>query len=238
MIPLVSAPTILLHQWLISPFCAKVRKALTAKGLAFETRDYNGILALGAKRLSKAGKLPVLDYTAADGTHERVQDSALILRFIEDRHPTPALWPAAPRDRALAHVLEDWADEALFWFEAYYRLCDPVASKKAGVLLGEGRPGWEAFVIRKAGELTYRRKLQALGLTNFSAPELEAMCREHLEAIDDLLGEGREWLVGETQSIADVAVAAQLGEFVRTSRFADELRGRARVMDWLARNPG
>ena len=179
MIPRVSAPSLLLHQWLISPFCAKVRKALTGKGLAFE-------------------------------------ESAQSLRFIEERHPTPALWPAAPRDRALAHVLEDWADEALFWFEAYYRLCDPVASKKAGVLLGEGRPGWEAFVIRKAGELTYRRKLGALGLTNFSASELEAMCREHLEAVDDLLGEGREWLVGETQSIADVLTAPEPPRRART----------------------
>ena len=65
--PRMSPPTIVLHQWLISPFCAKVRKALVAKGLAFEVRDYNGLLAAKAKRLSKAGKLPVLDYTHANG---------------------------------------------------------------------------------------------------------------------------------------------------------------------------
>lgn len=233
----MSAPTIVLHQWLISPFCAKVRKALVAKQLAFEVRDYNGLLAIQAKRLSKAGKLPVLDYTGADGHTQRLQDSAVIVRFLERTHPEPSLWPTEARDRHLAHLLEDWADEALFWLEAYFRLLDPVASRKSGEYLAQGRPGWERIVIQTAGKLTYKRKLNALGLARLDLSQLEAMVREHLDAVEGLL-DGRAWLVGDRQSIADVAIAAQLGEFLRTSRFADEIRGRKPLLDWLERNPG
>jgi glutathione S-transferase len=231
------APSIILHQWLISPFCAKVRKALVAKDLAFDTVEYNGLRALEAKRLSAAGKLPVLDYTPAEGETRRVQDSTRIIELLEREHPAPSLWPEQPRDRHLAHLIEDWADEALFWLEAWFRLMDPAASRKAGEHLAAGRPGWERVIIQKAGELTYKRKLDALGLTKLDESELVAMVRGHLDAVEGLL-EGREWLVGERQSIADIAVAAQLGEFVRTSRFADEIRGRAQLWEWLERNPG
>ena len=234
----MSAPTIVLHQWLISPYCGKVRKALHAKGLAFEVREYPGLQALAARRLSKARKLPVLDYTGPSGELERIQDSARILRFLEERHPEPSLWPSDPRERGLAHLLEDWADEALFWLEAYFRLADPVASKKAGALLGAGRPAWEGFILRKAGEMTYRQRFKAVGLLNFSEAELEGMVCEHLDAIAGMLADDRQWLVGDRQSIADIALAAQLGEFARTSRLADAIEARPQLADWLARNPG
>ena len=211
---------------------------LELKGLAYEVREYNGLLAAKAKRLSKAGKLPVLDYVPPGAKKsQRIQDSSLILEFLERRHPEPSLWPSDPRERALAHVLEDWADESLFWFEAYFRLCDPVAGDKAQPLLGAGRPAWEGWVVRKAGELTYKRKLAAVGLSNFDEDQLVTMIRGHFDAIEELV-RGREWVVGDRQSIADIALAAQLGEFVRTSRFADELRGREALWSWLERNPG
>jgi len=81
-------PRIVLHQWEISPFCGKVRKMLAHKNLAYETVEYGGLLASGAARLSRVGKLPVLDY---DGT--RIQDSTEIAAFIERHHPDPPLFP-------------------------------------------------------------------------------------------------------------------------------------------------
>lgn len=227
-------PRIVLHQWLISPFCAKVRLALAAKGLAYETEEYNGLLAAKAKRLTRAGKLPVLDYTDASGQRTRVQDSSAIIAALERLHPEPSLYPEDPRERGLAHVIEDWADESLFWFEAYFRLLDPVASRKAAAYLGAGRPGWEGTILRRAGELTYKRRLAVLGLGSRSERELVEGAREHFEAIAGMLA-GREWLVGDRLSIADIAVAAQVGEFVRTSRFADELEGHADIGPWLTR---
>jgi glutathione S-transferase len=224
-------PRIVLHQWLISPFCAKVRKALVAKRLDFEVVEYNGLRAAKAKRLG-VGLLPVLDY---DG--ERLHDSSTIVRFLDQRHPDPPLWPDDPRERALAELLEDWSDEALFWCEAYFRLCDPVAARKTAALLTEGRPRYEAPVMQFVSERLFRRKLRAQGLGRLDEAAIVEITRSHFDRIEALLGD-RDWLVGERQSIADLAIAGQLGEFVRTSRFADELRSRERLWAWLERNPG
>lgn len=224
-------PRIVLHQWLISPFCGKVRKALVAKQLEFEIVEYPGLLAAKAKRMG-VGLLPVLDY---DG--ERIHDSSVILRYLEQRHPDPPLWPVDPRDRALAELLEDWSDEALFWYEGYFRLCDPVALRKTAALLTEGRPSYERPLMQFAARKVFERKLRAQGLGRLDEATLVATTRSHFDRIETLLGD-RDWLIGERQSIADLAIAAQLGEFVRTSRFADELRARTKLWAWLDRNPG
>jgi glutathione S-transferase len=79
---------VVLHQWLISPFCSKVRRVLELKDVGFRTIEYNGMRAPLTLRLSKAGKLPVLEW---DG--ERVQDSSDIIAFIESRKPEPRVYP-------------------------------------------------------------------------------------------------------------------------------------------------
>jgi glutathione S-transferase len=224
-------PRIVLHQWLISPYCGKVRKALVSKQLEFEVVEYPGLLAAKAKRMG-VGLLPVLDY---DG--ERIHDSSTILRWLEQRHPDPPLWPDDPRDRALAELLEDWSDEALFWCEAYFRLCDPVAARKAAALLTVGRPRWETPVMEVVSKRVFERKLRAQGLGRLDEATIVAITRSHFDRIETLLRD-QDWLVGGRQSIADLAIAAQLDEFVRTSRFADELRSRERLRAWLERNPG
>jgi glutathione S-transferase len=91
------ASSIVLHQWEISPFCQKVARALRFKGLSYETVNYNGLLAAKVGRLSKVGKLPVLDI---DG--KRIQDSTRIARYLDGHQPKPALYPADPQQRALA----------------------------------------------------------------------------------------------------------------------------------------
>lgn len=234
----MSAPTIVLHQWFMSPFCGKVRKALIAKQLEFEIREYPGLAAAKAKRLRGGiGKLPVLDYTDAQGHSQRIHDSSAILRFLDQRHPEPPLIPKHPRDRAIAHFIEDWADESLFWFEAWFRLRDPAARTKMRDVFAQGTSPLEGFILHAVARISFHQKLRAQGLGHFDEAQITAMLYEHLDRLEDLLGD-RAWLVGEHQSIADIAVAAQLHEFVRTSRVADELRRRERLWAWLERNPG
>ena len=90
-------PKILLHQWDMSPFCNKTRRCLAFKGLNYEVKDYNGLLARKAAALSPVGKLPVLDY---DG--ERIQDSGRIAEFLERKHPAKPLFPQDPQQLAAA----------------------------------------------------------------------------------------------------------------------------------------
>ena len=224
-------PAIVLHQWLISPFCGKVRRILEHKGLAYDVVDYNGFLARKASKLSSAGKLPVLDY---DG--ERLQDSSDIAAFLEAKHPEPAIYPQDPVDRARAAIWEDWADESLYWFEVYLRFMVPSAREQAVALLSAGRPALERMLLGRAVKGMYTRKLEIQGLGRMSQERVEHKLLGHVDTLETLLG-ASQWLVGDARSIADIAVASQLHEIMRTSHLAPELAKRSRVTEWLSRVP-
>lgn len=221
---------IVLHQWEISPFCGKVRKVLEAKGLAYDKVDYNGLRALRVKRLSRLGKLPVLEH----GT-ETIADSSAIARFLEDRYPTPRLIPPDARERHLCHFLEDWADEVLHWFEVYLRVYDPEAAREVAELSTQGRPAWERPIMQAGFQLRYIPRLRAQGIDRNERAEVEATFVAHLDHLEGLL-EDRTWLVSESRCLADIAVAAQLDEIERTSPFRREIRYRKRLSAWLDRN--
>lgn len=81
----------------------RVRLALAHKGLEVEHAsvpydDRTEILRVSGQEL-----VPVLE---VDGLV--LSDSPAILRFLEERHPEPALWPREPAARAEADVFVDW----------------------------------------------------------------------------------------------------------------------------------
>lgn len=223
-------PRIVLHQWEISPYCHKVRLLLKHKGLAFDVIEYSGLKALGVGRLSSAGKLPVLAY---DG--EMIQDSSAIARFLEQRHPEPALFPADPREAHLAHLLEDWADESLYWYEVYFRAMYPEALRQAFEIVQRGRPAWELPVMLKAAGLALRHKVREQGLGKYDRETVTAQFLAHLAHLDGILAQ-QAWLAGGTRiSIADIATAAQLAEVRRTSHLAARYGEFPALSAWLER---
>jgi glutathione S-transferase len=220
-------PEIVLHQWEISPFCGKVRRILEHKQLAFQVVNYNGLRARKAAKLTKTGKLPVMDY---DG--ERVQDSSDIAAFLEAKHPAPAIFPRDQVLRAQAHFWEDWADESLYWFEVYLRFGYDAARKTSVALLATGRPGYERALLGTVVRGMYRKKLAAQGLGKLGDARVEEKFLEHVDALEALLAT-KPWLVGDERTIADIAVQSQLAEIARTSHLAPELAKRTHVTAWL-----
>ncbi len=223
-------PKIILHQWKVSPFCNKVRRILNYKQLNYSIVNYNGLLAMGATRLSSVGKLPVIEY---DG--EKIQDSSDIAEFLEARHPQPPLYPKDSKGLAQAYFWEDWADESLYWFEVYLRFRYPDALKAATSLLCEGRPKYEQAIFAPVARYTYERQINAQGIGRMSRDRVERKLFAHLEGIDAILSE-QDWLVGNHQTIADIAVAAQLEEIVRTSPLKQRILSYPHLRSWLERN--
>jgi glutathione S-transferase len=222
---------IVLHQWEMSPFCNKIRRSLRFKGLEFEVMNYNGLKATGAAKLSRAGTLPVLDY---DG--ERVADSVNIARFLDRKQPTPALYPTDPEELAHARFWEDWAGESLHFYEIYYRMLDPEALERALDLICAGRPGYERALLKVAFKRRFPKRLDWQGLGRFSKEEIHQKFVEHLDGLEAIVGK-RRFLAGAAPTIADISVAAQLDEIVRTSSIKDVIVGRATLRDWMARVP-
>jgi glutathione S-transferase len=224
-------PKILLHQWEMSPFCNKVRRCLRHKGLAFEVLDYNGLKAREAPKLSGPGTLPVLDYDV-----ERVVDSVAIARFLDRMHPEARLYPTDPEELARARFWEDWAGASLHYFEIYYRMLDPEALEKALDLISSGRPRFERSLLKVVFKRRFPKKLHSQGLGRFPREEVEAKFNEHLDGLELLLAK-KDFLVGGGPTIADISVAAQLDEMIRTSKIRDTILTRTKVRDWMARLP-
>ena len=105
----------ILYSGPMSLFTGKVRIALDEKGLGYELVSvpfsragyepkHPKVVELNPKR-----QVPVL----VDGALA-IYDSTIILEYLEDRHPTPPLYPRAPEAKARCRVLEAAADEILF----------------------------------------------------------------------------------------------------------------------------
>jgi glutathione S-transferase len=216
----------------MSPFCNKTRRCLAHKGLAFQTRNYNGLEARNASKLSAVGTLPVLDY---DGT--RVVDSGAIAAFLDERHVESPLYPKDRPELAMARFWEDWAAQSLYFFEIHVRMLDPTSLEKALDLICAGRPAFERSILKVVFRRRYPKKLAAQGLGRLPVEEVDRRFKTHLEDLEAILGT-REWLVGAAPTIADISVVAQLDEIVRTSRYAPMIRNMPRVWAWMNRTPG
>src|SRR5437867_3892364 len=90
---------VVLYEHPLSPYVHKVKIALTEKGVPFEPRlpDF-----VGGQDAAFAGASPRLEVPALVDGDTTVFDSTIILEYIEDRWPTPALLPATPAARARA----------------------------------------------------------------------------------------------------------------------------------------
>jgi glutathione S-transferase len=95
----------------VSMFSAKVRIALYEKGIAHEIQPVRWTPATGwikpdeLPRLNPKSQIPVL----IDGDAV-VYDSTIILEYLEERFPKPALFPVDLAQRARCRMLEDLGD--------------------------------------------------------------------------------------------------------------------------------
>ncbi|MGM1004894.1 glutathione S-transferase family protein [Acinetobacter haemolyticus] len=218
-----------LHQWEISPFCQKVARMLKFKGIEFETINYNGVLGAKVPMLSKVGKVPVLDIN-----EQRIQDSTRIARYLDDTYPDfPRLYPLDPIQKAYAELWEDWADELLYFYEIHFRVSDADALDHAVAISAQGRPKHEVILMKPLlkSALSFQLKMQGTG--RMAKADIEAEFIRHLERIELVLS-ATGWLVGEQKTVADIAVASQLLEIVRTSKvWGAKINSYSNISAWI-----
>ena len=222
------ADTIILHQWEASPFCNKVRKMLAHKGLSYEVKNYHGLLSLKAAGVGIGGFLPVLEVGG-----EKISDSTEIAHYLDRTYPIAPLYPADARLRVSAELWEDWADEAFHWFEVYLRMEYPEVVPKVGELLSAGRPRWEQALLQRVVPRMYRKRMKGQGIGRLPREEVRTRFFRHMDMLETTLAIQR-WLVGDGRTIADIAVAGQLDEIVRTTNESKVHEYRA-TLDWLKR---
>ncbi len=103
--------SLIVYEHPLSPYAQKVKIALDEKGIPYEARMP---AAIGSGQPDQAflksnprGEVPSL----IDGDFS-IFDSTIILEYIEDKWPTPALLPKDPAKRAQARMIEEVMDTA------------------------------------------------------------------------------------------------------------------------------
>lgn len=212
----------------LSPYCWKVQMALVAKGIEYDVHD-----TLNPKRANPLGKLPYLEL---DG--RGYEDSTHIVRTLDEiSEGGPRLIPKDPVLAAEADVLDDWADEALYWHGFRAKFVDEEGWRHLSAEMVKLLPAKVLGVVAKPLiRRDLQRKIDAQGLTRRSPELVDEELDRHLDSLETRLS-GRSYLVGDGLTIADLSVTAMIGQLTvgLTPTFAKRIAERERLNAYLGR---
>jgi glutathione S-transferase/RNA polymerase-associated protein len=140
----------------LSPYGQKVKIAMREKGVAFEAVSPGGLGAGGAAGAFAEANPRAEVPTLTDG-EVSVFDSTVILEYLEDRYPTPALLPKSAADRARVRMIEEvmdthfepinWGLSELRWFKR----AEGDQAKAIEAAAGRQLAGFFAWLERQLG---------------------------------------------------------------------------------------
>ncbi len=163
----------------VSPFVRKVRVAMALKGLAYDLTEISIFDPPDwFARVSPLKRIPVLRDRERAGAV--LNDSSVIIAYLEAAYPEHPLYPSDPWDRARALWIEEYMDTE-------FAFC---------MGMGVFRP---RFVSPRMGKPVDEALVQKT-LTEH-APKFYRYLEGEVA--------GKEWFVGGAMTIADIAVATQ-----------------------------
>jgi glutathione S-transferase len=242
-----------LWQIKVSHYNEKVRWALDYKGVPHRRRTPMPLFGTvpAAWLMTRGATLPIL---RLDG--EAIGDSTRIVAALEERYPTPPLYPTDPAERARALELEDYFDEQLA--PAQRRLAFFHLSKDPRAFLEMVFPDSSPLVraaLRPGALGSAWATRRRYGITAASAAEAQKTVLAAMDRIEAEIGPSG-YLVGDAFSIADLTAAVLSTPFIRPPKrqylppqpppeplrsFVEELAARPAgkwVLDIFARHRG
>lgn len=220
-----------LYQFSTSPFTEKVRRALNYKQIEFAIEEVARASVPSGEyaHISPTGKFPAIE---DDG--KAVWDSSDIIHHLEKVYADKPLIPTDPRDAATAHVIEDWADESLYFYEMTMRLAwehnlEDAMDEFAATMPGVPKEQLKPMILQGVQQLT-----QAQGLGRKPKDQVVADVERHFTALDAML-EGRNWLVGEAISYADLAVISQVNALLGAKEAEESYAKTCNIEGWMTR---
>ncbi|KEQ19652.1 glutathione S-transferase family protein [Endozoicomonas numazuensis] len=218
-----------LHQMEDSPFCEKIRLLLHYKNVPYESVNYGASTITRIRRINSAGKVPVL----VSGK-QTVTDSTDICRFIEQQYPDKPVYSDSADESALIHVLEDWADESLYFMEMYFRFAIKTNSKAMLPLLLAHDPVWLRWLVGPLVVNGVKGILNRQGTSRRSTEQLQKDLKSHVNALESMLGK-QPFLVADHLTMADLSVYVQLKRINQTPEGSAVISESLIVVNWLKR---
>jgi glutathione S-transferase len=180
-------------------------------------------------KVNRVGKLPCLEH---DG--HRIADSTDIAYYLEEKFPEPRLIPADPHERARCHVLEDWADESLYFYEMTLRFTLPHNARRFVPQLVAYDPPWFQRLAGFVGPRFMKRVTRTQGVGRKPQEALLRDVERHTEALAGWLG-NEQWLIGDRLTLADIAVLSQLQCIRGSDEGSKIIGGHPSVGAWMER---
>lgn len=182
------------------PYCARVRIVLAEKGIGYDAVEIDlADRPAWLKVKNPSGKVPVLE---EDGGLV-LPESRVIMEYLDERYPEPALLPHDPADRALARLRLDRFDE----------LADPYYAARRGEERASAKLETQLAELDAALEGSAYLTGSAYGLTDIGYVPWIARARANLgvdlepyEALVDWL----ERLAGRPAIAAELELVAAL----------------------------
>jgi glutathione S-transferase len=217
-----------IYQFVLSPFAIKVRAALTLKGVAVELVDVTLERYAELLRVNPRAKVPVL----VDG-ETVIPDSTAILEYLERRFPDPPLVPHDAARRARTLLLEDWADESLYFIGMYFLVHPEENATLVRTVYVQQYP--PAVGEQVAGQIldTAREQTHQQGVGRKPVAEVQADLARHASMLAGLLGIA-PYFGGEAPDLADCAVYGQCRLLARTPQGAALVAGEP-LASWFRR---
>lgn len=213
----------------ISHFCEKARWSLELAGVDYEEDAHLQLLHKFAARKAGGGwTVPVL--VTADGA---IGESSEIVRWadsqlppeqrlVPDEHATEIGEIEHELDRKLGVQGRRWM---------YASLLDTDIPKRFGT---GPMPAWERRVMPALLPMVSGVIKRALHASPEEAPEALARVDASLDWVEELLSDGRDYLVGDRFTAADMTFAALSAAFLLPDRYGVELPGLDDLPDHVA----
>lgn len=218
-----------LHQFHLSPYNEKLQRMLNYKGIAYSEKYW----LLGDRKqvraLNPVGKLPAVEH---DGNI--VADSTDAAYYLEKQFPQRPLIPEEPALRGQVHVLEDWADESLYFYEMHLRFTTPGNSERNVRRMVEHEGGFLRWLLPKVVPGGIAKITANQGIGRKSLEQLLVDVERHVRAVDDLLTDA-DWLVGNRLTLADLAVFGMFHALQDADMAANVIAQLPRVGEWMNR---
>ena len=219
----------------LSYFTGKARAYLNWKGVAYEER-------LASRDIYSSIIVPRIGYpmipVLVTPDDEVIQDTSEIIDHFEALEPALSVFPAGPKQRLAAHLLELFGDEWLVIPAMHYRWAhnSDFAYREFGKVVAPDLSGEEQFEAGKKAAERFRGVVAVLGATPEMAPAIEASYEALLDELNAHFS-AHDYLFGSRPSIGDFGLIGPLyAHQYRDPASGDLMKSRApKVAEWVLR---
>jgi glutathione S-transferase len=213
-----------LYQFPISHYCEKIRWAMDYKGLDYSLKNlFPGLHLRTTKKMAPKTYVPILlDHG------EQVQNSHVILNYLDDKYPEKSLTPTDPEQLEEALAWEKYCDVEIGVhvrrFGYHYLLDEP---KTVIPFFTQGGPWWGPLFFKLFFSKLEPIMRKVMSIDEVGANKSKERIQQAIDKLDAAYAD-KEFLVGDQFSRADLAAAALLAPLIMPQGYG---------LDWPATMP-